>query len=210
MKIELVNPDTLINYDKNPRKNIHAVAKIKDSIKEFGFRQPIVVDENNIILVGHTRLLAAKELGLKKVPIHKALGLTDAQKKAYRIMDNKSAEYADWDKNLLKSELLDLADADFDMNLTGFSLEDINKLTTDELLNFASDNIEEDMLEDSVTNFAPSNVKLVQLFYDTDTELLFREMCTIIQEHYKLDNLSDVVYKVIEDEYKVIKSKSAN
>ena len=117
MKIELVNPDTLINYDKNPRKNIHAVAKIKDSIKEFGFRQPIVVDEKNIILVGHTRLLAAKELGLKEVPIHKALGLTDAQKKAYRIMDNKSAEYADWDKNLLKSELLDLADADFDMNL---------------------------------------------------------------------------------------------
>ena len=210
MKIELVNPDTLINYDKNPRKNIHAVAKIKDSIKEFGFRQPIVVDEKNIILVGHTRLLAAKELGLKEVPIHKALGLTDAQKKAYRIMDNKSAEYADWDKSLLKSELLDLADADFDMNLTGFSLEDINKLTTDELLNFASDNIEEDMLEDSVTNFAPSNVKLVQLFYDTDTELLFREMCTIIQEYYKLDNLSDVVYKVIEDEYKVIKSKSSN
>ena len=66
MKIELVKPDSIKPYDKNPRKNIHAIDLIKQSIKEFGFRQPIVVDEKNIILVGHTRLLASKELGLKE------------------------------------------------------------------------------------------------------------------------------------------------
>ena len=80
MKIELVNPNLLKPYDSNPRKNKDAVSLIKKSINEFGFRQPIVVDEDNIILVGHTRLLAAKELELKKVPVHKVTHLSDAQK----------------------------------------------------------------------------------------------------------------------------------
>jgi len=128
MKIELVKPDSIKPYDKNPRKNIHAIDLIKQSIKEFGFRQPIVVDEKNIILVGHTRLLASKELGLKEVPIHRAEGLTDNQKKAYRIMDNKSAETADWDYDLLKLEIMDMPD-EFKI-LTGFEEDEIENLLT--------------------------------------------------------------------------------
>jgi|TARA_R110000765_G_scaffold350389_2_gene440474 ParB-like chromosome segregation protein Spo0J len=128
MKIELVKPDSIIPYEKNPRKNIHAIDLIKQSIKEFGFRQPIVVDENNIILVGHTRLLASKALGLKEVPIHRAMDLTDIQKNSYRIMDNKSAESAEWDYDLLKLEIMDIPD-EFKI-LTGFKEDEIENLLT--------------------------------------------------------------------------------
>lgn len=208
MEIELLKPSSLINYDKNPRINKTAIAKIKQSLKEYGFRQPIVVDEDMIILAGHTRLAASIELHLKQVPVHIAKGLTEAQKKAYRIMDNKSAEFADWDTGLLKDELMAIGDLDFDMTLTGFDLGEINKLTANELLNFASAVDDEDDDVDDLTDYSPSNVKLVQLFYNTDTEVKFREMANSLQTIYKLDNLSDVVYKVLEDASTIIKSKS--
>ena len=207
MEIELLKPSSLINYDKNPRINKNAVAKIKQSIKEYGFRQPIVVDEDMIILAGHTRLAASIELHLKQVPVHIAKGLTEVQKKAYRIMDNKSAEFADWDTGLLKEELMAIGDLDFDMTLTGFDLGEINKLTANELLNFAGELGDDDDIDD-LTDYSPSNVKLVQLFYNTDTEVKFREMANSLQTIYKLDNLSDVVYKVLEDASTIIKSKS--
>ena len=207
MEIELLKPSSLINYDKNPRINKNAVAKIKQSIKEYGFRQPIVVDEDMIILAGHTRLAASIELHLKQVPVHIAKGLTEVQKKAYRIMDNKSAEFADWDTGLLKEELMAIGDLDFDMTLTGFDLGEINKLTANELLNFAGELGDDDDIDD-LTDYSPSNVKLVQLFYNTDTEVKFREMANNLQTIYKLDNLSDVVYKVLEDASTIIKSKS--
>jgi len=126
MKIELVKPDKLIPYDKNPRKNDSAIRVIKNSIKEFGFRQPIVVDENMVILVGHTRCRAAMELGIDAVPVHKAIGLSDIQKKAYRIMDNKSQEYSQWDYDLLKLEIGELPQ-DF-KELTGFEEDDLKFL----------------------------------------------------------------------------------
>lgn len=207
MEIELLKPSSLINYDKNPRINKNAVAKIKQSIKEYGFRQPIVVDEDMIILAGHTRLAASIELHLKQVPVHIAKGLSEVQKKAYRIMDNKSAEFADWDTGLLKEELMAIGDLDFDMTLTGFDLGEINKLTANELLNFAGELGDDDDIDD-LTDYSSSNVKLVQLFYNTDTEVKFREMANSLQTIYKLDNLSDVVYKVLEDASTIIKSKS--
>jgi hypothetical protein len=141
MKIELVNPNLLKPYDSNPRKNKDAVSLIKKSINEFGFRQPIVVDEDNIILVGHTRLLAAKELELKKVPVHKVTHLSDAQKRAYRIMDNKSAEQSEWDMDLLKQEinLLPLDKIEF----SGFDLTEVDILNNGWNADFESiDNLE--------------------------------------------------------------------
>lgn len=209
MEIQLLKPSSLKNYEKNPRINKNAVAKIKQSLREYGFRQPIVVDEDMVILAGHTRLAASLELQLKKVPVHIAKGLSEAQKKSYRIMDNKSAEIADWNTGLLKDELIAIGDLDFDMTLTGFDLGEINKITADQLLSFASEvDDEEDNDIDDITDYAPSNVKLVQLFYNTETEERFRNMAKELQSFYKLDNLSDVVYKVIEDASKTIKSKS--
>ena len=88
MKIEIINVDRVIPYARNPRKNSGAVDKVAASIREFGFRQPIVVDENFTVIVGHTRLLAAKKLGITEVPVHIAEGLTAAKIQAYRIADN--------------------------------------------------------------------------------------------------------------------------
>src|SRR5687768_9899019 len=90
MKIELWSLSRIKPYPGNPRVNDAAVDAVARSIKEFGFRQPIVVDENGVIVVGHTRWKAAKKLGLKQVPVHVATDLTEAQLKAYRLADNKT------------------------------------------------------------------------------------------------------------------------
>src|SRR4030095_3281187 len=98
--------DRLVPYARNARRiPPAAVDKVAASIKEFGWRQPIVVDREGVIIVGHTPLLAAQKLGLKQVPIHLATGLTPAQVKAYRLMDNRSHEEAAWDMDLLPLEL---------------------------------------------------------------------------------------------------------
>jgi DNA modification methylase len=118
----------IIPYARNPRRNEKAVATVAASIAEFGWRQPIVVDEAMVVLAGHTRLLAARQLGLVTVPVHVARGLTDAQARAFRIMDNRSSENAEWDNELLGLELGDLLEADFDLGLTGFTDEELDAL----------------------------------------------------------------------------------
>jgi DNA modification methylase len=115
-------------YEHNPRINDAAVDVVAASIKEFGFRQPIVVDEEDVIIVGHTRFKAAEKLGLEKVPVHVAKGLTPAQVKAYRLADNKTGELAEWDYDLLPIELADLQGMDFDLDLIGFSSDDLARL----------------------------------------------------------------------------------
>ena len=100
--------ERLIPYARNPRKNAAAVATVAASLKEFGWRQPIVVDEDMVILAGHTRLEAARQLGLASAPVHVARGLTAAQARAYRLMDNRASENAEWDEALLGLELGDL------------------------------------------------------------------------------------------------------
>jgi TP901 family phage tail tape measure protein len=120
--------ESLVPYARNPRNNTAAIDAVKASIAEFGFRQPIVVDEKMVVIVGHTRLEAAKQLGLKTVPVHVAEGLTPAQAKAYRIMDNRSHENAEWDDELLRLEFGDLKLDDFDLALTGFVSEELDKL----------------------------------------------------------------------------------
>ena len=100
--------ERLIPYARNPRKNTAAVATVAASLKEFGWRQPIVVDEEMVILAGHTRLEAARQLGLATAPVHIARGLTPAQARAYRLMDNRASENAEWDEALLGLELGDL------------------------------------------------------------------------------------------------------
>lgn len=128
MKVELIEIDRVIPYVRNPRKNDAAITKVAASIKEYGFRQPIVVDEEMVIIAGHTRLMAAKQLALKKVPIHVATGLSKAQVKAYRLADNRTHEDAEWDEELLAIELGELNDLGFDLDLTGFDAIELEEL----------------------------------------------------------------------------------
>ncbi len=128
MDIEDRDITTIQLYGNNPRKNDHAIDAVAASIREFGFRQPIVVDEAGVIVVGSTRYKAAQKLGLRAVPVHVARGLTAAQLKAYRIADNKTAELADWDQELLIQELTDLEKLDFNLDALGFSADELQEL----------------------------------------------------------------------------------
>ena len=116
--VKIMDINALKPYPSNPRKNEHAVEPVANSIREFGFKQPIVVDKNNTIIAGHTRLLAARELGLTEVPVIVADDLTPEQVKAYRLADNKTGELAGWDFDQLDIELGDIAD--IDMSNFGF------------------------------------------------------------------------------------------
>ena len=119
-KIEMRRISDLKPYKNNPRKNDKAVDAVAASIKAFGFKQPVVIDDNGEIIAGHTRLKAAKKLGIKTVPCIVADDLTPEQIKAYRLADNKTAELAEWDMELLPLELDDLQE--FDMTLFGFEM----------------------------------------------------------------------------------------
>lgn len=122
MKVENKPIDSIKPYENNPRDNDDAIDAVANSIHEFGWQQPIVVDKNNVIIAGHTRYKAAQSLGLKEVPVVVASNLSDQQVKAYRLADNKTAELADWDTKKLDEELQDILD--IDMTDFGFD-EDI-------------------------------------------------------------------------------------
>ena len=126
--VELRAIDAIKPYPGNPRINDDAVDAVAGSLKEFGFRQPIVVDGEGVIIVGHTRWKAAKKLGLAKVPVHVATDLPPEKVKAYRIADNQTATLAEWDFDLLPIELKDLQQADYDLNLLGSDDNELAKL----------------------------------------------------------------------------------
>jgi len=126
--IELRDIHSITPYDRNPRLNDNAVDAVAASLQEFGFRQPIVVDENHIIIAGHTRWKAAQKLGLAKVPVHVAVDLSPEQVKAYRLADNKTGELAEWDMDILPIELSELRDMGFDMEVLAFDEKELAKL----------------------------------------------------------------------------------
>ena len=121
-------------YQNNPRMiSPEAIAKVAKSIQEYGFQQPIVVDEDDIILVGHTRLMAAQSLGVSEVPVHVATGLTASQKRGYRVADNRTGTESQWDYPLLKLELENLQSDQFDLGLTAFDPGELQTLLNYEL-----------------------------------------------------------------------------
>src|SRR6516162_1750092 len=128
MQVELRSIGTIRPYENNPRLNDAGVKAVAASIRAFGFRQPIVVDEEGVIIVGHTRYKAALKLGLEVVPVHVAVGMSKAQAKAYRIADNQTATLSQWDDDKLPLELAQLQQMDFDLNLTGFSSDELLRL----------------------------------------------------------------------------------
>ena len=143
MKIIKKKVSELIPYINNPRKNDEAVDKVASSIKNYGFKVPIVIDKNNEIITGHTRLKAAKKLQLSEVPCIVASDLTPAQIKAYRIADNKVSEQSEWDFDILKNEILELKELDFEIENTGFDIDEIDEL-------FPIDYTDKDEVEDEV------------------------------------------------------------
>jgi DNA modification methylase len=128
MLVELRPITSIRPYENNPRRNDAAVDAVAASIRAYGFRQPIVVDEAGVILVGHTRYKAALKLRLTEVPVHVAVGLSPAQAKAYRLADNQTAALSSWDDDKLPLELAQLQEMDFDLDLTGFSSEELLRL----------------------------------------------------------------------------------
>lgn len=133
MNIETWPVSRVKPYDRNPRINDDAVDAVVSSIKEFGFRQPLVVDKKGVLIVGHTRLKAAISLGLQEVPVHVAKDLTAAQIKAYRIADNQTATIAEWDYELLPLELADLQAMDFDLDFLGFGQDELSQILSGDL-----------------------------------------------------------------------------
>jgi ParB-like chromosome segregation protein Spo0J len=133
MKIEWRKTSDIKPYPGNPRINDAAVDAVAASIRQFGFRQPIVVDADGVIICGHTRWKAAQKLGLEKVPVHVAKDLSPEQIKAYRIADNQTATLAEWDYDLLPIELADLQACNFDLGLLGFDQDELAKLLEGDL-----------------------------------------------------------------------------
>ncbi len=131
-EIRYTDPKNLIPYENNPRDNRLAIEDVANSIKEYGFTSPILVNEEMVILAGHTRREAAILAGLDSVPYIVIDGLTEAQQKAYRLADNKLSELSLWDEDLLKQELEDLMNEDYDLSLTGFTDVDLSGLFPEE------------------------------------------------------------------------------
>lgn len=137
-KIEDLKP-----YKNNPRKHPEkSVEFVANSIKEFGFKVPILIDKNNEIIAGHTRLLASQKLGLEKVPCIVVDDLTPEQVKAFRIADNKVSEFSEWDDELLSVEFEELKELDFDIGLTGFGADELSDIFGEEETEVAEDNYE--------------------------------------------------------------------
>ena len=192
--------EKIIPYSRNPRKNQH-VDKVASSIKEFGFQQPIVVDNEHIIIVGHTRYQAAIKLGMKKVPVIIANNLSKNQVKAYRIADNRVAEESQWDNELLNLELLDLQKQELDLESLGFETNELNRIfNQDDPLFVSPEQTGMETNEANIEDFIPSQVRMIQLFLNSDSEPKFKAMIENLQEKYNTNNLTDTVYKAIENE----------
>ena len=157
----------LIPYINNPRNNDNAVDAVASSIKNFGFKIPIVVDSNNEIINGHTRLKAAQKLGLETVPVIVADDLTPEQVKAFRLADNKVGEIATWDEEMLAIELGELSEIDFDMTEFGFEISDPQTQEKDEN-----------------TDSVPIDEKMI-IIIESDNELVLEEYFNkLVEEGY--------------------------
>ena len=146
MKVIMRSIADVIPYENNPRVNDKAVEAVAASLKEFGFKQPIVVDSSGVIVVGHTRLKAAKLLGMDKVPVVVADDLTDEQIREYRLADNKTAELSEWDFGKLQEEMDALKDVD--MSVFGFDVADA---AFDDLVADKSESEYDDSEDETVT-----------------------------------------------------------
>lgn len=198
MKVELVSINTIKPYKNNPRINSKSRDYVANSLKEYGFQQPIVVDNKGVIIVGHTRFLAAKDLGFEQVPVLVADTLTPEQVKAYRIADNKTHEYALWDDQLLSDEFKDLL-VNNDINgiayLTAFSELEIDKLINGDT--YAGDELEEQ--KSSSQEFSDKRVALLVL----KNSYVNRGVATYVNGWLEWGLRNQVQVDIISDDYEL-------
>lgn len=187
MEIKMIKIGDLKPYENNPRNNDNAVEYVKNSIKKFGFKVPLVIDKDNVIVTGHTRYRASLELGLKEVPCIVADDLTDKQIKAFRIADNKTNDMAEWNDDLLAIELKDVLD-DIDMTDFGFGDFELSMLIDD----MEPDDYDEDLIKqysDNADDFLAN--KRIIITYKTPEETEFLK--NLIKED---EEELGVVYKI--------------
>jgi len=178
-KIELWNLERLIPYDKNAREHsTEQVAQIAASISEFGFLNPILVDSNDGIVAGHGRLSAAKELALDVVPVVVLDHLTENQKKAYVLVDNKLAENATWNEDLLAEEIIKLNLQDFDLNILGWTDEELKSLQED---GWATDI--EDVIKNDEEHLDAIQAKITVLLDEENKEVVLNEINKFCNEN---------------------------
>lgn len=163
MKVQNVSIDSIKPYENNPRDNDGGVDAVANSIKEFGWQQPIVVDNDNVIIVGHTRYKAAKKLGMDKVPVVVADNLSDEQVKAYRLADNKTSELTNWNLDLLDDELNEILDIDME----DFGFENVDDVGLPDDFFEEEDNHQ----QETSTQYLTWQDKRIEVD-DTDVELL--------------------------------------
>jgi len=199
MKIEIIDINLLRPYKNNPRKNLN-VDKVADSIKEFGFQQPIVIDLDHNILAGHTRFEASKKLDLKQVPVIKA-DLDSNKAKAYRLADNRVAQDSNWDLPKLNIEIEDLKKEDYDIDVLGFEEYEIEKLFNAVEPTFEATNTNTWDYNNDAINAPTSAVRMVQLFLDAESEPLFKKFVEHLKDKHNTANLTDTGYKVVENAY---------
>jgi ParB-like chromosome segregation protein Spo0J len=168
MQIEQINIEQLIPYAMNARTHSDAqVAQIAGSIKEFGFNNPVLIDKDNVLIAGHGRVMAGRKLGLKEIPAIRLGHLTENQKKAYIIADNKIAMNSGCDYELLSSEVEMLSNEDFNLDLLGFEVNELNTIL----------GIEEEIKEvKEVSDDGNRNLLLVEFDNEIELENLFQEM----------------------------------
>ena len=148
-KVDFMDVTAVIPYEENPRQiGPDAVAKVAKSIKKYGFVSPIIVNDENVVLAGHTRLQAAISLGLEQVPVHTKSGLSEAAQRAYRLADNRVAEESQWDFPMLTEELSFLKDEDFDLTFTGFDPSELANFFPDEPIEGLTDEDEVPEVQD--------------------------------------------------------------
>ena len=178
-KIELWNLERLIPYEKNAREHsTEQVAQIAASISEFGFLNPILVDSNDGIVAGHGRLSAAKELALDVVPVVVLDHLTENQKKAYVLVDNKLAENATWNEDLLAEEIIKLNLQDFDLNILGWTDEELKSLQED---GWATDI--EDVIKNDEEHLDAIQAKITVLLDEENKEAVLNEINKFCNEN---------------------------
>jgi len=185
MNIQEIEIDKVIPYHNNPRKD-QAVDKVASSINEYGFQQPIVVDKNMVVIVGHTRLLASKKLGLTKVPVFIA-DLSETKAKAYRIADNRLNEDSNWDMDLLSLEITDLLDQNFNIDTLGFDSAELDKILENDKEYFTD--------EDEVPEPPEEPTAKLGDIYELGSHRLMCGDATILETVHKLmdNNLADLI-----------------
>lgn len=180
MKVFDLRLDLLKEYENNPRFNENAVEKVIESIKEFGFKVPIIIDKENTIIAGHTRYKAAKELGIEKVPCLIADDLSPEQVKAFRLADNKVSEYSTWDEGKLYDELMELQTMNFNIESFGFNTSELTTTTGDNLEN--EDDSEHEINPESNFNYKEQYGVIVMCKNEAEQEEIYTRL---LEEGYE-------------------------